>query len=206
MGDGWRWGKPLQGWAKRTGRLGLFLSAYAPLSLIFALRSLPNNFSEWTLSAVVPSAIWVLVAVLGVLYIVFALKLAQDVTGLDRTFSNVQDRGAEVAGYVATYLLPFLTWTANGWPDRLAFAVYFIVIFAIFCQSNMSLVNPTLYVIRWQVFGAQVTGATNGQAIVISRHRPPDGRLRVASLGGGVYVTSPRKGKEGEECQLWIGE
>lgn len=206
MGHRSRSAKLFRNGAVRAGRLGLFLSAYAPLSLIFALRSLPDNVSKWTISAIVPSLAWMLLAVLGVLYIIAALKVARDVTGLDRAFNDVQDRGTEVAGYVATYLLPFLTWAADGWSDYASFIVYFIVIFVIFSKSDLSLVNPTLYVIGWRILGARVAGMTGERALIISRQRPFGDHMRVASLGGGVYVESGRNGKEGQGCQLWIGE
>src|SRR5437660_70608 len=80
-------------------RIRLFASSYAPLLLIFAIR-----FGDPALRIACAG-----LALAGLVNLVLLLWEARQVTADPHRIVRVADRGAEVAGYLATYLLPFVT-------------------------------------------------------------------------------------------------
>jgi hypothetical protein len=40
---------------------------------------------------------------------------------------RVEDRGAEVAGYLASYILPFVVVPEPGWSDLVGYAIFLVV-------------------------------------------------------------------------------
>jgi len=101
----------------------------------------------------------------------------------------VVDRGPEVAGYVATYLLPFLTVAQPSGRDLLAYSAFLIVSGIIYVRSSMLAVNPLLYVLGFRV--VSVTNTTGLDAFLICRVRPVVGTIiRAAEVGPGVVFES----------------
>ncbi|MGR6914360.1 hypothetical protein ACU635_08910 [[Actinomadura] parvosata] len=79
---------------------------------------------------------------------------------------SIEDQGGAVSGYLATYLLPFLTELPQGWGDALAYAFYFATALAIYVQSDLAVVNPTLYLLGWRLHKVSLNGENT---ILISR-------------------------------------
>ena len=138
------------GWRERasaaTARGRLFFASYAPLALIFALRSIPHHW----LAVVV----WGIVALVG---FVDARRLVYGARRRDRRtvrLERVEDAGGAVAAYLATYLLPFIASPPTRPADVAAYTVYFVVVFVVYVRSDMAVVNPTLYVLGWRVVDA----------------------------------------------------
>jgi hypothetical protein len=78
------------------GRWLLFLSSYSPLFALTALRLEPGRYRD---------ALWATAAV-GFLSLLAALAIAQRrISPRQRVLTSVSDRGGDVAGYLATYLL-----------------------------------------------------------------------------------------------------
>ncbi len=85
----------------------------------------------------------------------------------------VEDRGNNVSGYLATYLLPFIAGPPTGVGDALAYAVYFIVAMIVFIRSDLILVNPTLYLLGWRV--AEGKHPRRGRVLLLCRRVPESG-------------------------------
>jgi hypothetical protein len=110
----------------------LFFSSYAPLFVLLGLR-----FEGMGLR--IPCF------ALGAL---FALDLCLIMQQLRRgspmkyRIQHVEDRGADVAGYVVTYLLPFLTVASpRGW-DLAAYGLFIAIVGVIYVRSGLIYVNP----------------------------------------------------------------
>lgn len=160
-------------------KLGLFFASYAPLSLIFAVRSVEKG--KWRWEALWPGfTIWLIIAAIGFFSLFRFLRSARRLNSEEITVSDVQDLGPEVAAYVATYLLPFLAPTLSGWRDITSHAIYFLTLFVIFVQSDLQLVNPTLYLFRRRLFRARVISIdengveteVDGNAVIATFSKP----------------------------------
>jgi hypothetical protein len=128
--------------------------------------------------------IWLAAGLAGVEEAWRILRNRRKVGGDSVTVVTIRDRGGEVAGYLAAYLLPFLGGKAQGW-DWAAYAVFFGVLLAVFLQSNLALFNPTLYVVGWRVYVGELA-ENGGETLLIARARPrPGERVSVVALPGG---------------------
>jgi len=127
---------------------------------------------------------WLAAGVIGLEETWRILRNRRRVGGDSVTLVTVHERGGEVAGYLAAYLLPFLGGVAEGW-DWAAYAVFFVVLLAVFMQSDLILLNPTLYVVGWRVFSGELA-ENPGDTLLIGRARPHVGdRVTVVALPGG---------------------
>lgn len=141
------------------GRPLLFLSSYAPLFGLLAIR-----FEQrW---------LWIsctVLAVVGVLCLWLLLRLDARSAPGPHTLTSVRDAGVEAAGYLATYLLPFLTVATPTARDVVAYAGFLLVAAVINLRSAVAQVNPLLYLLGYRVLS--VTDDHGLHAYMITRHR-----------------------------------
>jgi hypothetical protein len=109
------------------GRPLLFLSSYAPLFALLAIR-----FEQrWLqISCTV-------LAVTGVVSLWLLLRLDARSSPGPHTLASVKDAGGEAASYLATYLLPFLTVATPTIRDVLAYAGFLLVAATISLRSSV---------------------------------------------------------------------
>jgi hypothetical protein len=127
----------------------LLLSAYSPLFAILAVR-----FQGATLK-------WVcgVLAGVGLAHLIVVLAIAPRLSAArPYPVDEVEDASGEVAGFLATYLLPFVTVPSPSVDDVIGYLIFAAVVIAIFLRSNLAQVNPTLYVIGWRVVSIEVNG------------------------------------------------
>jgi hypothetical protein len=79
-------------------------------------------------------------------------------TGVPRRVTAIEDRGAEVAGYLATYILPFVTVPEPRVKDVIAYAGFLSISAIVHVRSQMMQINPVLY-----LFGRRVLDVTTEQ-------------------------------------------
>jgi hypothetical protein len=161
----------------------LFLISYVPLWAIFAIRS-------HKVPVIVVFSVMAAVGLLDAFRIIEA--------GLRRSvrhvvFDDVNDKSGDVAGYLATYLLPFIGGPPTDLPGALSYGVYFLVAWCVFVPSTLGLVNPTLYVLGWRVVEASRHGDT---VVVVCQDPPTTGSpgAPVASLAAAIgWVQRPTR-------------
>jgi hypothetical protein len=133
----------------------LFLSSYAPVFVLLALRSYDRSCTVFWLAV----ALLILsLAALGVFFLSARRKAAYDVTVV-----KVEYRTADVAAYVVTYLLPFLGVFGEGWRDVLALGLFIALIGVIYVNSGMLYVNPILALLGYQLLLVRATTLAHGK-------------------------------------------
>jgi hypothetical protein len=159
------------------GRPLLFLSSYAPLFGLLAIR-----FQQrW---------LWIsctVLAALGVGSLALLLRLDARSSPGPHVLASVRDAGAEAASYLATYLLPFLTVAAPTARDVVAYAGFLLVAAAIYLRSAVVQVNPLLYLLGYRVLS--VTDDHGLHAYIITRQLiPAGGRVLATRFRDDVLV------------------
>lgn len=153
------------------GRWLLFLSSYSPLFGLTAVRLQPGTFRTITL----------VVAALGALSLAVALADALHIEPRERVVGDVEDRGGDVAGYLATYLLPFLTVSSPTTKDAFAYGGFLLLVGVVYTRSSLLAVNPLLYVLGYRL--SHVTTDGGRRVLLICRELPARGdRVRCSSL------------------------
>jgi hypothetical protein len=149
----------------------LFLSSYSPLFCLLGLRFENRNLAIACFLIAILSA--------GDLYL--NLFLSRRIAPGSYVVTNVEDRGAEVAGYLATYLLPFLTVPQPTVRELAAYGLFILVAGLIYVRSQMVQVNPLLYVFGLRLSSIQTEGGLS--SYLISRSTPKVGStLRAVRL------------------------
>lgn len=140
-------------------RARLFLGSYGLLFVLLAIRF------ETTWLEIVCG----MLAALGFLDMVRIVVLVSRKTAEDPIrVSEVTDAGPEVAGYLATYLLPFLTVAQPTTRDVISYAIFLIVTGLVYVRSEMTQVNPTLYILGRRVVAVRTDRGWSGHVVVRS--------------------------------------
>src|ERR1700693_5744628 len=125
-------------------RLILFLSSYAPLFLIIAVRGWKDSRSL----AIALAAI----AVLAVLVLFVFLHVVRKLSADKVAISSVISRDGDAMSYIVTYLLPFLAVKLNDPTDAISLGVVLCVIGLLYVNSNMIHTNPVLNIAGYHIF------------------------------------------------------
>jgi hypothetical protein len=159
-------------------RARLFISSYAPLFVLLALR-LDARVLRLTALGI------------GVVGLLDAVRLVEwqprHIGASPYTVRDVRDHGSQVAGYLVTYLLPFLPITDPSASDVIAYVLFLCIVGVIFVRSDMSEINPTLYLLGRRVLQIETVEGWNGFAVVRGQLQPGD-TLRAVHLDQGVLV------------------
>jgi hypothetical protein len=143
--------------AAARGRL--FLSSYALLFLIFAVR-----FETLWLNCLCGG-----LAVTGVLDTLWITRRSgKEVVPHSLSIATAEDIGGEVGGYLATYLLPFVAIPSPGIRDLVGYALFLVATCIVYVRSDLVRVNPTLYFFGYRV--ARVATGTGRIVYIIHRH------------------------------------
>lgn len=160
-------------------RSRLFLGSYVLLFVLLSIR-FTTQWLEVTCGALAA------VGLADMVWIVFGVARRSSAEPI--RVASVADAGSEVAGYLATYLLPFLTVAEPSWRDVLAYSIFLAVTGLIYVRSEMTQVNPTLYILGRRVLHISTDGGWDGHVVVRSLAVATGDLLRVVSLNPAVRV------------------
>lgn len=102
------------------------------------------------------------------------------------TVLNVNNKNSESVGYIATYIIPFLFQGFNGWYELLAFAFMMLIIYRIYINSNLILINPVLsfkYSIYEIEYQQQNGKFKNGLVISKNKYLEEDCIIKLYEIG-----------------------
>jgi hypothetical protein len=151
-------------------RARLFLGSYVLLFVLLAVRF-------QTVWLEIACGVLAGVGFLDMVRIVFWISKR---TGEDPIrLTQVIDAGPDVAGYMATYLLPFLTVSQPTIRDVVAYAIFLLVTGLVYVRSEMAQINPTLYLLGRRVLAVTTDGGWSGHLVARSVLRPDDEILAV---------------------------
>ena len=125
-------------------RLLLFLSSYAPLFLIIAIRG-------WEKSPHLALGV-AIVAVLSVVLLFVFLRIARKLAADRIIVNSVVSRDGDAMSYIVTYLLPFLAVKLNDVMDAGSLSIVLLVIAVLYVNSNMIYTNPVLNIAGYHIF------------------------------------------------------
>jgi hypothetical protein len=164
-------------------RLRLFLGSFALLFVLFAVR-----FETFWLQ--IACATLALVGIADMVWVGFVVTRRTSPDPI--RVATVIDKGPEISGYLATYLLPFVTVSEPKIRDVCAYVIFLLVLAVVYVRSDMTQINPTLYLLGRRVVHVSTDGGWEGYIVVRSPSVVPGSVLRVASLNPSVRVETPR--------------
>lgn len=159
-------------------RFGLFLSSYAPLLVILAVR-----FDQLWLQAACAAG-----ALVGLALAFWILKSHRDATSVGAIeVEKAEDAGDLATSYLISYLLPFVAVDQPGIRDVIAYLIFFAVLALVYVRSDMILINPVLYVRRRLV---KITTKGGRTLYAIANRRIIPGVLRGVEITPGIFLVT----------------
>lgn len=155
-------------------RILLFLSSYAPLLTILAVR-------HWEFQAA--AVILLSLALLSVVWLLVFVRAAMELAPTTIEVSRASPRDGDVVSYIVSYLLPFLGIDFSKLEDVLSLVILFVVIALLYVHSNLIYVNPLLAGLGYHLIEIE---EVNGKISILLSKRPyvrPGVRLRVIPAG-----------------------
>ena len=151
----------------------LFLSSTVILFVALALRF---ECPHWLRIACVA------LAILGGVGTSFILVVLRFRTPRVVVIENVEDRGADVGGYLATYLLPIAVVGTPNELDITAYALVLLAVAVVYVRSNLRYVNPTLYLLTYRLVEVRTTDGFEAY-LITRRDVAPGDRLLTSERG-----------------------
>ncbi len=159
-------------------RVRMFASSYAPLLALLALR-----FEDRRLQLALAAVAFVFLADT----VRIAVVVPRRVGSSPHTISAVADEGAQVSGYLATYLLPFIAVPTPRVVDVIAYALFIAIAGVVAVRSNLTHINPTLYLLGYRLVSITTAEGFQGSAVVRGRFQPGS-VLTAVNLGSHLLV------------------
>jgi drug/metabolite transporter (DMT)-like permease len=161
-------------------RLILFLSSYAPLFLIIAMRG-------WRDSRYFAIG-FAIGGVLSVVVLFAFLHTVQKLSAAKVSVASVVSRDGDVMSYIVTYLLPFLAVKLNDPTDVISLGVVFIVIGLLYVNSNMIHTNPVLNIVGYHIFEIEDANGKTTALICKRSYIRTNSEINAISLGDYVLL------------------
>jgi hypothetical protein len=162
-------------------RCMLFVSSYFPLALIFCVLLFVNH-TFWAI-------IILLIGLSGlVVMLLYFLVITPTKNMFDEKVIELQKRDGDVMSYIASYLIPFVTFPLEGWQQITAVLVFIAVLLVVYVNSNMIYINPMLNLIGYHLYEVTLEHSELSHYLVI-RHRVVRGeRLQLVKIGDGIFL------------------
>ena len=189
-------------------RLILFVSSYVPLFVIIVLKQVLEHqqylhFGGFSPQAVTTffekflvSALLLPISLAGIVGLVFfttSMKIRLERSGDRIEIKKIQNKNNESIGYVATYLVPFMYQSFSTPFEVLSFLILMTVVFVIYVNSTLLVVNPMLnlwYSLYDIEYVELKSGLERSGTFIITQHniRRSD-RLVVKDMGNNTFFS-----------------
>lgn len=138
--------------------MSLFITSYIPLFVIIILKQVQTNWEYLCFGGLNGDAIICMMEKFGMPIVLFIIMLLGTVglylliknleknlpNGLDVRVLVINNRNSESLGYLATYIVPFMASNFSSLLECVYFLLIMLLIYVIYINSNMILVNPIL--------------------------------------------------------------
>ena len=160
----------------------LFLSSYFPLVLIFCVL-LWGEKPWWVVGTLLALGI----ASLLVLWLYFQ-RARHRMYVEQKKVTRVERRDTEVMSYIATYLIPFLSFTLNTWQQVTALVLFIVVLMVVYVHSNMIYINPVLNIVGYRLHEVEVENGTQAHFYIARKRVVPNENIRFVRLSDDIYL------------------
>lgn len=163
-------------------RCMLFISSYFPLTLIFWILFVTRQ-PLWAWGSLIVGIVGVIVT-----YIYFLLFLPT-VSPIQAKIETQQVRDGDVMSYIASYVVPFITFPLDGWQQLAALAVFIFVLGCVYINSDMIRINPMLNIIGYHLYEITLESSPETYALITRRKRMKRGQtIRIVDVSSGSRI------------------
>lgn len=124
-------------------KIFLFLSSYAPLFLILAIKNYMHIYFIGVMGA------FILISIIFLCYIV---RKASNMSGDYHEIRNIEDKSNQFLEYIIAYIIPFLGFNLESISDLVALGIIFILICVLYVRSDLIYMNPLLNLMNYNLY------------------------------------------------------
>lgn len=182
----------------------LFATSYIPLFILIACKQISENISFLTWGGFTSESIIVciqkfglsilsiLVSIIGYIGYKLTFQNLEKVSpnGDNITILKIDNKNGESIGYIATYIVPFLFQNFDGWYEAFALIFLMIIIYRIYINSNLLLINPILsfkYSLFEIEYKTQDGKTKSGLIIIKAKSLEEDTVIKIYEIGFKLY-------------------
>lgn len=201
---------------RRGALFSLFITSYIPLFAIVIGKQITEgwiflNWGGWN-----KEAIWCLLSHFGmsILLAFFSLigiiGLLVLLKNLNNNLSNgdtvkvtkISNRNSEAIGYIATYIVPFMASNFTSWFECVVFVVVMGLIYVIYTNSNMILINPLLSIwyslleVEYKALGNSQGDTHDALIITDTKDYKENVNYKIYQIGFKLYYGNERQGNK----------
>jgi hypothetical protein len=162
-------------------RCMLFISSYFPLTLIFWILFIAQQpVWAWSILGVG------LIGLFGML--IYFFKIVPEMAPIQEKVTGRQVKDGDVMGYIASYIIPFVTFPLNGWQQIATLVVFVAVLGIVYINSDMIRINPMLNLMGYHLYEITVENGTESYSL-ITRNRIKLGEtVHIVNVGRGIFL------------------
>lgn len=188
-----------------VAKFALFATSYTPLFILIIIKQVCDNrsylhfgglnfdalkclFEKFTISLTLATII-----IFGILGCVFLFQNLKKKRGNKVIVTEVTNRNSESVGYIATYIIPLVFQNFNSLYEIIAVLFIFIVMYSIYINSNLLLINPVLNLFQYSIFEIKYTykqTTKSGLIIIRSSEVEEESNLSISPIGFKLFYAS----------------
>lgn len=188
----------------------LFTTSYIPLFILITFKQISENISFLTWGGLNIDSIIICVQKFGLSMLSIAISIIGFI-GYKWTFQNLEkvspngdnvtivridNKNSESIGYIATYIVPFLFQSFDGWYELFALFFLMVIIYRIYINSNLILINPVLsfkYSLFEIEYRRQNGKIKNGLIIIKNKHVDEDETIKIYEIGFKLFYAKRKE-------------
>ncbi len=167
-------------------RCMLFFSSYFPLMLIFSIF-LWRTQRYWSIGLLT-------LGLLSLLITFLYMSRRQRKGGVSQAkITGVEKRDENVVSYIASYLIPFVTFPLDK-PEQIAALVVFVVVLLIlYINSNMIYINPMFNLVGYHLYEITIDSDQMSHYLIARQGIRPNKMLYFVEISNNVYLEKKAK-------------
>jgi len=99
-----------------------------------------------------------------------------------------QEKEGDVMGYVASYVVPFVTLPLNGWQQISTLLIFIVLLGVIYVKSSMIRINPMLSLAGYSLYDVTFENDPDSYSLFTRRSIKRGETLHIVDVGRGIFL------------------
>ena len=166
----------------------IFVSAYAPLALLFSVRDFDDSTKRFKHLWFVMGSLALAVISVALLLLVFANLRGQFTVKL----TKVELRSNDLMNYSIPYVISFFTLDFGKWQDVTAFGFFMVLLFVLTLKTQSLFINPILAMSGYGLFDVEFeeSGKAKSGIFLTKLDLKPASSWRIERLSQFLFVAT----------------
>ena len=169
-------------------RLLLFVSSYFPLTIILCIFLLDPQ-RPWDIGGHVAAVVILGVGIAGLIILwLYIKRIAPGKVAFHEKITDFQRHDSDVMSYIASYIVPFVTFPLQEWQQISALIIFLLILLAIYVSSNMIYINPMLTIFGYHLYEVKIESSEASHYLVSNKHVVRGKLIRVVKIGDEAFL------------------